>query len=130
MARGKLWLAHFTPSRLQTSFSKSQHLMKPAHVVFVIPYLKHTKCDKWYLQNKLNLSNMQTILSQISQLSQALNTVKPAYTIGTRIICLLLCVLPLLAGEDVNCYCYYCIHHFSSLFTVLGGNQRPSFHTI
>ena len=32
----------------------------------------------WNNQNKLNLNNMQTILSQMSQLSRALNTVKPA----------------------------------------------------
>ena len=47
---------------------------------FILCFLSHCRNTQIWQnnQNKLNQSNMQTILSQISQPSPALNTVKPA----------------------------------------------------
>ena len=81
MERGALWLAHSTWSWSQTSILQSQHSKKTVHIVLLISLLK-MNCTQTLKQrnhqNKLNQSNMPTILSQISQLSPALNAVKPA----------------------------------------------------
>ena len=67
---------HMIANYANIHFTKSMFGENSILTLFLKSHFRNTQMVK--NQNKLNQSNMQTILSQILQLSPALNTVKPA----------------------------------------------------